>query len=148
MKKWFVSFLLILLLLLSGCSFKLQQDSIYIPSQKVSAIEIQREYVSEDGTRSYCKKVIDEDSDIESICKRLRVLPIAKASAEEPNPMMKMPLIVILRGKKDHHLVLAEDMAFYDQIAYEYEKDGILEDFIKLYDALDYEETEAKAEPY
>ncbi len=148
MKKQLCSICLILLLLLSGCSIKIKQDSIYIPLQKVTAVELQREYIDEEGKSTYCKKVVDVEKDKETICNLLRELPIVKASTEEPNPIVEMPMIIILRGEKDHHLVLAEDMAFYDQIAYDYTEEGILNEFITLYDNLGYAETEATVEPY
>lgn len=148
MKKQIISFCLILLLMLSGCSIKLPKDTIYIPLQKVKAVELQREYVDEEGNYTYCKKVIANETDKETICNMLRDLPITKASTEEPNPIVSMPLIVILRGEKDHHLVLSEDMAFYDQIAYDYTEEGILDEFIDLYNNLAYEETAATVEPY
>lgn len=148
MRKPLFSICLILLLLLSGCNIKLQQDSIYIPIQKVTAVELQREYIDEEGKSTYCKKVVDVENDKETICNLLRALPIVKASTEEPNPIVEMPMIIILRGEKDHHLILAEDMAFYDQIAYNYTEKGILDEFITLYDNLGYAETDTTAEPY
>ena len=108
---------------------------------------MQREYIDAEGKSEYCKKSIDQQKDKEMICDMLRELPIVKASTEKPNPIVKMPIIIILRGEMDHHLVLAEDMAFYDQIAYEYTEEGVLKEFITLYDNLGYAETEATVEP-
>ena len=93
----------------------------------MEAVEIQMEHRDENGQSTYNKKVIEEEKQKERICERLRNIPIEKAPADQPNPITSTPMIIILRGKKDHHLVLTETMAYYDQIAYEYTEKGVFE---------------------
>jgi hypothetical protein len=148
MKKTLIAASLMLLLMLSGCSFKIQKDSIYIPADKVRAVELQKEFLGEDNITTYRKKVVDDEKNKEEICERLRSLPIKKAPNNQPNPISELPMIIILQGEKDHHLILTKEMAYYDKIAYEYTKDGVFEEFLALYDELDYEESVTEPKPY
>lgn len=133
------------LLGLNACSFKVQDDTIYIPREKVVSAELQKEY-SENGKDSYyCKKLLTSNSDLDDICSMIRDLPAKKASSEHPNPIEEAKIIVILRGQKDHRLILNEKMAFYDQVAYEYTDKDAFNRFMKFYDKIDCDEE--KTEP-
>ncbi len=147
MKKRVLIFCAILSLLLSGCSFKVQKDTFYIPEGKVESIEIQREYVKEDGSYYYCKKLAYDKKEVEDLCDKIRCLKAEKASYEQAHPITEYPMIIILKGSKDHKLILTEEVAFFDQIPYVYTKDGVYSDFLKLYDDMDYPEEETKPNP-
>ena len=145
MKKSLLLICLSLLLLFSGCSIKVQRDTIYIPKDKVESVEIQREYKGENGETYYCKKEISDSDQVEEICDMIRKLPAKKAASDQPNPIEKVSIIVILHGEKDHRLILNESMAFFDQVAYEYKEKGVCERFLSVYDSL--KSDEIKTEP-
>ncbi len=146
MKRWLLISLAAVLILVSGCSFKVKRDTFYLPQEEVESVEIQREYYNEDGKSSYYRrKAVTEPADIESVCEKIRNLPVRIASVSEPHPISEFSMIIIIDGKREHHLILNEDIAFYDQIAYEYKKNGVYQSFLDLYDALDY--TEEDTEP-
>lgn len=92
------------LLLCSGCNFKVQKDSFSIPQEMVKGIEFQREYFNEEGTAYFRRKLVSNQTDIEEICTMIRTLSVERASRNEPHPITDFPLIIILRGDKDHHL--------------------------------------------
>ncbi|PWM38036.1 MAG: hypothetical protein DBX52_07975 [Clostridiales bacterium] len=148
MKKWTAIFMAAVLLLCSGCNFKVQKDSFSIPQEMVKGIEFQREYFNEEGTAYFRRKLVSNQTDIEEICTMIRTLSVERASRNEPHPITDFPLIIILRGDKDHHLILTEDMAFYDQIPYVYKDKKIFETFKTLYDNLDYEEEDTEPERF
>ena len=131
-KKLFVLSLIVLVFCSSGCSLKVQRDVFYLPQDEVEQVIIQREYAEEDGV-IYRQKTIDETNDLESICEKIRKLPVRRASSKEPHPIIEFPLIIIINGQKEHHLILTEEMAFYDQIAYEYTDNDTYERFLELY---------------
>ncbi len=137
----------VVLLLMSGCSFKVKNDTIHIPEKLVSTIEMQREYVGEDGTVFYRAKVVNSMEDVEKICHKIRKLPAVKVPAGEPAAITSTPLIIILHSEVEHRLILNEEFAFYDQMAYNYTKDGTFEKFLELYDNLAYEENDTEAKP-
>ena len=141
MKKRLLALCLVAILLcLNACSMKVQDDTFYIPREKVVSVEMQKEY-KEDGKDSYyCKKEITSSVDLDKICSMIRDLPAKKASSEHPNPIEEAKIVVILRGQKDHRLILNEKMAFYDQIAYEYTDDDVINRFLKFYDETDCQE--------
>lgn len=147
MKKRILLFCVVLVLILSGCSFKVQQDTFYIPEEKVDSIEIQREYVKEDGSSYFCKKVVSDKEEVEDFCDKIRRLKAEKASYEQAHPITEYPMIIILKGSKDHKLILTEEVAFFDQIPYLYTKDGVYSDFLKLYEGIEYPEEETKPNP-
>ena len=147
MKKRILLFCAVFALILSGCSFKVQQDTFYIPEEKVEAIEFQKRYVKDDGSFYYCQKTVAEREEIEELCDEIRHLDAKKASYEQAYPIKEYPIIVILKGAKDHKLILTEDVAFYDQIPYLYTKENVYLDFLKLYDGIDYPEEETKPNP-
>ena len=70
----------------------------------------------------------------------IRELPAKKASSEHPNPIEEANIIVILRGQKDHRLILNKKMAFYDQVAYEYTDKNAFDQFLNFYDDIDCDE--------
>ena len=147
MKKNILIFCASLSLLLGGCSFKVQQDTFYRPEEKVESIEIQREYVKEDGSSYYCQKVVSDKDEVEDLCEKIRYLKAEKASYEQAYPITEYPIIFILKGAKDHKLILTEEVAFFDQVPYIYTKDGVYSDFLKLYDGMDSPEEETKPNP-
>lgn len=134
-----------IVLTLSGCSLKVNDDTIYIPREKVLSAEIQKEYKKGEKDSYYCKKEIKDSADLDKICTLVRKLPAVKASSEHPNPIEEASIIVVLHGKKDHQLILNEKMAFYDQVAYEYTDKDAYEHFLEFYDELDCDEV--KTEP-
>ena len=145
MKKNIFLICIAMLLLLSGCSIKVQRDTIYIPQGKVESVEIQRKYKGENGDLYFCKKEIKDSDQIERICDLVRELPAEKATSDQPNPIEDVSIIVILHSQKDHRLILNESMAFYDQVAYSYTEKGVCGNFLSLYDDLKYDEV--KTEP-
>ncbi len=147
MKKALCLCLTVMLFLMSSCSFKVKNDTIHIPEKMVSTIELQREYVSEDGTVFYRSKVVNSMEDVEKICNRIRSLPAEKVPAGEAAAIHSTPLIIILYSEIEHRLILNEEMAFFDQMAYNYTKSGTFEKFLELYDNLAYEENDTEAKP-
>ncbi len=139
-KRILALFLTVILLLLNACSFKVNNDTIYIPRDKVVSAEIQKEYKEEEKEPYYCKKEIKDSADLDKICTLVRKLPAVKASSEHPNPIEEASIIVVLHGKKDHQLILNEKMAFYDQVAYEYTDKDAYEQFLEFYNELDCDE--------
>lgn len=136
------------LLCLSACSIKVNNDTIYIPRDKVISAEIQKEY-KEDGKDSYyCKKEISDASQLDKICSMIREIPAKKASSEHPNPIEEASIIVVLYGQKNHRLILNEKMAFYDQVAYEYTDKDAFNRFLEFYDELDLDEVKTKPSYY
>lgn len=147
MKKRILLFCAVLVLILSGCSFKVRQNTFYIPEEKVESIVFQKKYVKDDGSFYYCQKLVAEREEIEEFCDKIRYLDAKKASYENAYPIKEYPVIIILKGAKDHKLILTEEVAFFDQIPYVYTKDGVYSDFLKLYDDMDYPEEETKPNP-
>ncbi len=148
MKKWSLLIIAVVLLLSSGCSiFRVKNPTFNIPRESVQSIEIQREY-KEDGKTDFRSKKVTEAEDVEILWEKLRFIELKRAKNDEPHAIERYPLIIILRGKKDHHLILDEKMAFYDQVAYEYTDSGVYEAFNNLYSELDYPEAKAEAEPF
>ncbi|MBQ8894020.1 MAG: hypothetical protein IJ043_06375 [Clostridia bacterium] len=149
MKKYFLICMTLILVLSTGCSLKIQRDVFYLPQEDVESVEIQREYFTEGEETSYfrSKKVADQ-KDMEKICEMIRKLPVIRASSSEPNPITEFSMIIILDGKKEHHLVLTDEMAFYDQIAYEYTKDDTYEMFVELYNSLEYDEVDTEPDRF
>lgn len=136
--------LMVAVLLLSGCNFKVEKNTFYVNRKKIESIEIQREYFDEEG-KSYfrCKKVTDP-SDLDTLCRLIRTLPVERASEKEAHPIDAFSLIILLEGSTDHHLVMSEKMVYYDQMAYDYSKKGVFSDFKKRYDKLKYEEVDTE----
>ncbi len=145
MKKWMSMMLAMILLLSAGCSVKVRRDTFSIPQEMVKSVEIQREYLDESGNSYFYKKVVTSEEDMEKICSMIRTLPVEKASQDEPHPITDFSIIVLLRGEKDHRLILNEDMAFYYRVAYNYQDAKTFQQFKDLYDNLGYEEE--KTEP-
>lgn len=146
MKKVFLTLCSIALVLtMCSCSFKVMDDTIYIPREKVTSAAIQLEYKEEGKDSYYCQKEITDSADLDEICAMIRKLPATKASSEHPNPIEEATIIVILRGQKEHRLIMNEQMAFFDQVAYEYTKDNAFERFLDFYNSIGY--PEEKAEP-
>ncbi|MBR4086969.1 MAG: hypothetical protein IKK30_03830 [Clostridia bacterium] len=139
-KRILALFLAVILLLLTACSFKVNNDTIYIPREKVVSAEIQKEYKEEGKDPYYCKKDLTSTADLDKICSMIRELPAKKASSEHPNPIEEANIIVILRGQKDHRLNLNKKMAFYDQVAYEYTDKNAFDQFLNFYDDIDCDE--------
>jgi hypothetical protein len=121
----------LLLLLMGGCSFRVQKDTIYIPQGKVESIEFQKQF--EDG---YHKKTVVSEKEIEEICAKIRKIPAQKAGNGEPHPITERPMVIILHGAKDHTLILAKDAMFYDEIAYKYTDTTVYGQFESLYKEL------------
>ncbi len=148
MRRILALFLTLILLLLNACSFKVNNDTIYIPREKVVSAEIQKEYEEEGKEPYYCKKDLTSSSDLNKICSMIRELPAKKASSEHPNPIEEANIIVILHGQKDHRLILNEKMAFYDQVAYEYTDKKAYDRFLKFYDEIDCDEVKTDPSYY
>lgn len=146
MKKWFAMMLAAMLLLTTGCSFKVERDVFYLPQEEVESVEIQREYFydDEEGGSYFRHKIITGQEDMETICEKIRKLPVRRASSSEPHPITEFSMILIINGKKEHHLILTEEMAFYDQIAYEYTDENTYEEFVTLYNDLGYAEEDTE----
>lgn len=146
MKKYMLFLCIAVLLLASACSLKVERNVFYLPEGSVETIEVQREYIAEDtGYACYKSKKVTDEAEVEKLCEQIRKLPARRASSSEPHPMTEFSLIFILEGEtKRHHLVLTEEMAFYDQIAYEYTDKEAFSDFVKIYAALDYEEADTE----
>jgi hypothetical protein len=144
MKRWLALLLAIVVLTATGCSFKVERDTFYLPQDQVTAVELQMEYKSETGNY-YCSKKVTDTEGLELVCEKIRKLPVRRASSAEPHPMTVFPMIIVISGEKEHHLVLTEEMAFYDQIAYEYTDKSTFKEFITLYNGL--EQAEEKAVP-
>jgi len=141
MKKWMAVLLAAALLLAAGgCSIKVKKDTFSIPMDLVKSVEVQREYFDEQGKAYFCRKLVTGEDDMVKICDIIRTLPVERASKNEPHPITDFPIIVILRGAKDHHLILTENMAYYDRLAYTYKDNKTFEVFKTLYDNLGYAE--------
>ncbi len=148
MKRAITIFLALMIFVISGCSFKVKQDTFNIPQGSVQSVEIQREYKKEDGTSYYCSKAIEDARVIEEICQKLRDFPAQRAPINTANPMRSTPVIVILSGKTEHRLILNEEKAFYDKAAFLYEKADAYADFVAFYEQLDFPENETTARPF
>lgn len=144
MKKRIVALLIVMLIVLSGCSFTVETDALYIPEGKVETIEFKKENKNEDGTSYYCQKTVTDQEDVEACCEAFRKLSIKKAEFNEPHPITEQPLVITLRGAKDHCLILTSQMAYYDEIAYVYQEDDVYESVIALYSKLSYKEVKIK----
>ncbi len=145
MKKWLLILTAVIMLFSAGCSFKVEKNTFYLPQDEVKGVEIQREYFGKEDTASYFRsKVLTEQKDLEKVCEMVRKLPVVRASSAEPNPITEFSMIIVITGERDHHLILTDEMAFYDQIAYEYSKPGVYEEFLKYYNNLGYAEEDAE----
>lgn len=145
MKRLFLLIAAAVLALTSGCSFKVDRDTFFLPQDEVESVEIQREYQKEDQKGTYfVHKVVTEKADMERICSMIRELPVRRISTMTPQPITEFSMIIIIGGKREHHLILNEEIAFYDQVPYEYEKKGTYQKFVDLYDALGYQEEETE----
>ncbi len=145
MKKWIAAALAVMLLFTSGCSFKIDRDMFYLPQDQVESVEIQREYHYDDDSGSYFRhKVVTVPSDMQVICEEIRKLPVYRASNDKPHPIVDFSMIIIIGGEREHHVILNEDIMFYDQIAYEYSKEGVYQKFVDLYNNLGYAEVDTE----
>lgn len=149
MKKWLLICLAAVLVLTAGCSFKVERDTFYLPQNEVDSVEIQREYLYEDEDGSYFRhKIVTNPADMEMVCEAIRKLDVRKASAEEPHPITEFSMIIIIGGEREHHLILTEELAFYDQVAYVYEDAGIYQSFLDLYNNLGYAEEDTEPDRF
>lgn len=148
MKKWMCAALALVLLLTSGCSFKVKKDTFTVPLDKITEIEIQRGIENEEGKTVFYGKVITEEADREKVCEMIRTLPVKRANRDEPHPITNFTMIIVLRGEKTHRLILSEEMAYYDQLAYEYGNDKIYSSFLELYDIMDYSAKETEPDRF
>ncbi len=149
MKKWMLICLAAVLVLTAGCSIKVERDTFYLPQNEVESVELQREYLYEDEDGSYFRhKVVTNPEDMEMVCEAIRKLDVRRASAEEPHPITEFSMIIIIGGKREHHLILTEELAFYDQVAYEYEDPGVYQDFVNLYNNLGYAEEDTEPDRF
>lgn len=148
MKKCFAALLIGVLLLMNGCSFKVPQESFAINAESVTSIEIQKEYIDESGAVSYRAKKIEDAEAIKEVCEKVRYLPVVRANPNEAIGIENMTVIVVIHGKIDHHLVLNSKYAFYDKMPYYYQKKGVLNEFVDLYDSLVNEEYVTEASPF
>lgn len=131
-------------LLLSGCNFRVEKNTFYVDRDKIQSIELQKEYFDEEGNSYFrCKKVTNS-SDLDTLCRMIRTLPVERASIKEAHPVDAFSLIILLDGSTDHHLVMSEKMVYYDQMAYDYTKKGTYADFLGLYSKLGYEEADTE----
>ena len=145
MKKYLAALMVLILLLASGCDFKVDRDRFYLPQEQVESVEIQREYHKEDEVGTYFRhKVLTKEADREKVCDMIRDLAVHRASLDEPHPITEFSIIIIIGGEREHHVILNEDIMYYDQIAYQYSKDGIFQKFVELYNGLDYAETDTE----
>ncbi|MBQ7095324.1 MAG: hypothetical protein IJN80_02575 [Clostridia bacterium] len=131
-------------LLLSGCNFRVEKNTFYVDRDKIDSIEIQREYFDEEGNSYFRCKNITDPSDLDTLCRKIRTLPVERASGKEAHPVDAFSLIILLHGSTDHHLVMSEKMAYYDQMAYDYAKKGVYADFLELYNNFGYEEEDTE----
>ena len=134
------------LLLISGCNIRVEQDTFYVPSEKVKTVEIQKEYYNEDGTTYYRKKTIKSAEDLEEICEMVRKLPAVRVPNNETPTIENFALVVIMRGEADHYLILNDEMGFYDRLAYKYTASGVYESFETFYSELSAEEVDTELE--
>ena len=149
MKRRVLVLAVAVLLLFSGCDFKVDRDTFYLPQEEVKSVELQREYHYEEEQGSYFRhKVVTNQEDLRMICEKIRTLPVRRVSSEEPHPIKEFSMIIIISGKREHHLILNEEIAFYDQIAYEYKDSGVYEEFIELYKNLGYAEEDAEPDRF
>lgn len=145
MKRVFLLVAAAMLMLTSGCSFKVDRDTFFLPQDEVKSVEIQREYQKEDQSGTYfCHKIVEDEADMDRICRMIRELPVRRISTETPQPITEFSMIIIIGGKREHHVILNEDIAFYDQVPYEYEKKGTYQKFVDFYEALDCQEEETE----
>lgn len=145
MKRWFLLIAAAVLVLTSGCSFKVDRDNFFLPQDEVKSVEIQREYQKEGQSGTYfVHKVVEDEADLERICGMIRELPVRRISTETPRPITEFSMIIIIGGKREHHVILNEDIAFYDQVPYEYEKKGTYQKFVDFYEGLDCQEEETE----
>lgn len=138
MKRILPFFLVAVLLLTGGCNFKVEKNTFNVDRDKVDSIEIQREYIEGEKSTYRCKKIIDP-ADLDLLCQKIRTLPVVRATNKEAHPVDSFSLIILIQGSTEHHLVLSEKMAYYDQLAYEY-TDNIYDEFVELYENFGYEE--------
>ncbi len=148
MRRLFACVLAVVLVTSSGCSFEVQKDTFNIPSEMVGSIELQKEYKNDKDESYFLSKVVDERADIEEICEMIKSLPVARASSEEPNPIRTINLIVIIKGEKEHRLIVNQDLVFYDKVAYNYKNADTFDSLMNLYDRLEYTENETEAKPF
>ncbi len=149
MKRRVLVLAVAVLLLFSGCNFKVDRDTFYLPQEDVKSVELQREYHYEEDQGSYFRhKVVTNQEDLRMICEKIRTLPVRRVSSEGPHPIKEFSMIIIISGKREHHLILNEEIAFYDQIAYEYKDSGVYEEFIELYNNLGYAEEDAEPDRF
>ena len=145
MKKWFAILMVSVVLLVSGCNFKVDRDTFYLPQDQVESVEIQREYHYEDEPGSYFRhKVLTDSEDMALLCEKIRDLPVYRANSENPHPITDFSMIIIIGGKREHHIILNENVMFYDQVAYEYSEKGVYQEFVDFYNNLGYAEEDTE----
>lgn len=148
MKRCLLIWMAALLLLSNGCAFKVKNKSFSINVDAVTSITFQKKYENEEGTAYYQEKVVTDQKNIRSICKKIQNMPLTRADSSVPQPIKEVSYVVIIKSETKHHLILNEEKAFYDQVAYEYVSDKTYREFAKLYESLNSEEKEAPADLY
>ena len=148
MKRIFIVLAVAVLLLSSGCSFKVKNKTFSIAIDNVSVVTFQKKCETETGEVYFVEKNIDQKKDIKAICEKVRNTPLNRADASVPQPINTVDYVIIIKSEIDQHFILNREKAFYDQVAYEYVNDKTFNEFATLYESLNYEEAEAKADLY
>lgn len=146
MKKLISFSLVFILFLLNGCSIEVDEPTFYLPTEKVTAVEIQKEYYNEDGTTYYRKKIIKGDEQKDEICEMVRQFDGVRFANSETPVIDNFALVVILRGKTDHYLILNKEKGFYDGKAYKYTASDVYESFNAFYSKLAVDEVDTELE--
>lgn len=146
MKKMIALMSALLMLLLSGCSVQVDSKTFRIPAEKIDTIEVQREYIDDDGKTTYRKKVIENKATIEELCEMVNELDVTRVANEETPTIVGFPLVVIFRGEKDHYLIVNKHVVFYDSLAYLYTDSDIYDSFLDYYSELSEKEVDTVLE--
>ena len=146
MKKIIALMSALLMLFLSGCSVQVDSKTFRIPAEKIDTIEVQREYIDDDGKTTYRKKVIENKATIEELCEMVNELDVTRVANEETPTIVGFPLVVIFRGEKDHYLIVNKHVVFYDSLAYLYTDSDIYDSFLDYYSELSEKEVDTVLE--
>ena len=148
MKKIVALCIAIILLMCSGCSFKVKKNTFSIPTENVSVVTFQKRCVDETGKNYYIEKNVTEKKDIKTICEKVQTTPMKRADTTVPQPIDDVDFVIIIKSGIKYHIILNEKKAFYDQVAYEYVSKKTYNEYSSLYNSLNYEEKTTEVDLY
>ncbi len=135
MKKT-ILLIFIMLCVLCSCTNSEFSDITPLPDA-VESIVFQRTNVDKDGNYTYFEKTIVEKEQIESFLNKIDSLRLVSI---EPIKFSSVDYLIIFQGGGTHKLVVCEDLAVYDGLAYKINKGDLSEKIFELYTSLSEEE--------